>query len=63
MSLVDDLRADTPREQLDRREWLGKITGAALSLEHGGMVRNIGTGALLDQLRKDGAVLSMEDAR
>ena len=32
MGLVDDLKADTAREQLDRREWLGKITGAALSL-------------------------------
>jgi len=30
MSLVDDLRADTPSEELDRREALGKITGAAL---------------------------------
>lgn len=32
MSLVDDLKAPTPRTELDRREALGKITGAALSV-------------------------------
>lgn len=32
MSLVDDLRAPTPREELDRREALGKITGAAFAV-------------------------------
>lgn len=30
MSLVDDLRAETGREELDRREALGKLTGTAL---------------------------------
>jgi hypothetical protein len=38
-------------------------TAAALALEHGGTVREIGSGALLDRLRQDGAVLSMEDVR
>lgn len=32
MSLVDDLKAATPAAELDRREALGKITGAALSV-------------------------------
>ncbi len=32
MSLIDDLKAATPAEELDRREALGKITGAALSI-------------------------------
>ena len=32
MSLVDDLRADTPGDELNRRELLGKVTGAALSV-------------------------------
>lgn len=32
MSLIDDLRADVPAPELDRREVLGKITGLALSV-------------------------------
>lgn len=32
MSLVDDLRAPTPEEELDRREALGKLTGAAFAV-------------------------------
>ena len=32
MSLVDDLKAPTPSAELDRREALGKITGAAFAL-------------------------------
>jgi len=31
MSLVDDLRAPTPEEDLTRREVLGKVTGAAFA--------------------------------
>ena len=32
MSLVDDLKASSPTEELERREALGKIIGAALSI-------------------------------
>jgi cytochrome b6-f complex iron-sulfur subunit len=32
MSLVDDLRAGTPAQELDRREALGKLTSAALGI-------------------------------
>lgn len=32
MSLVDDLRTDTPSKELDRREALGMMTGAALTV-------------------------------
>jgi len=32
MSLVDDLEAPTPSAELDRREALGKITGAAFAI-------------------------------
>ena len=32
MSLVDDLKAPTPDAELDRREALGKITGAAFAI-------------------------------
>ncbi len=32
MSLVDDLKAKRPAEEIDRREVLGKITGAALGI-------------------------------
>lgn len=32
MSLVDDLRAPTPDEELDRREALGKLTGLAFAI-------------------------------
>lgn len=32
MSLVDDLEAPTPNAELDRREALGKITGAAFAI-------------------------------
>jgi Rieske Fe-S protein len=38
MSLVDDLKAPTPPEELDRREALGKITGAALTIAGVGTV-------------------------
>ncbi|MGD8375053.1 MAG: ubiquinol-cytochrome c reductase iron-sulfur subunit [Acidobacteriota bacterium] len=32
MGLTDDLRAETPREELSRREALGKITGVSLGI-------------------------------
>jgi len=32
MGLVDDLKADTPKDELSRREALGKITGAAFAI-------------------------------
>ena len=32
MSLVDDLKADTPQEELNRREALGKLTGGAMAV-------------------------------
>ena len=38
MSLIDDLKAKTPSEELDRREALGKITGGALGMAGRGTV-------------------------
>jgi nitrite reductase/ring-hydroxylating ferredoxin subunit len=36
MGLVDDLRSETPGWELDRREALGKLIGAALAVAGGG---------------------------
>jgi len=38
MSLVDDLEGGAPREELDRREALGRITGVAMGLAGVGTV-------------------------